>query len=217
MGTTPQQILANQRNAQFSTGPATPEGKVASSRNATKHGLTGAFRVLPHESQEDFDRLLASLRAEFQPSGEHEAFLVEQMAQSRWRLARAQRLEAAVMEQMEFNGGGAADPEKAIANYMLMGGDRPLSNAHRYVTAAERSYYKAHSELLRSQKLRNEAKPAAEPLDAEVLARVASAVIPSRHPAAASARSAAVRNEPNPPRPLPPEKRPSATGNLQLI
>src|SRR5438874_2144942 len=94
------QITANQQNANLSTGPKTLEGKGAAARNATKHGLSGAFTVLPHEDQDEFDILLACLRDEFKPAGEHERFLVEQMAQSRWRLARARRLENAMFEQM---------------------------------------------------------------------------------------------------------------------
>ena len=50
------QLLANQQNAALSTGPRTPDGKAASSPNATKHGLSSAFRVLAHEDQEEFDR-----------------------------------------------------------------------------------------------------------------------------------------------------------------
>jgi hypothetical protein len=49
------QFHANRRNAQASTGPRTPEGKAASSANATRHGLSAAFRVLPNENQEEFD------------------------------------------------------------------------------------------------------------------------------------------------------------------
>ena len=44
------QTLANQANAQFSTGPQTPEGKAAASRNAATHGLSNsAFTLLPTE------------------------------------------------------------------------------------------------------------------------------------------------------------------------
>src|SRR5436305_14849275 len=94
------QIIANQHNATHSTGPKTPEGKAAAARNATKHGLSGAFTVLPHEDQAEFNTLLASLREELKPTSEHQRFLVEEMAQSRWRLARARRLENAMFEQM---------------------------------------------------------------------------------------------------------------------
>jgi hypothetical protein len=112
------QITANQHNASLSTGPKTPEGKAAAARNATKHGLSGAFTVLPHEDQDEFDILLACLRDEFKPAGEHESFLVEQMAQSRWRLARAGRLETAMLDQM-LKGYTPADDDQRIAANLL--------------------------------------------------------------------------------------------------
>jgi hypothetical protein len=151
------QISANQQNATHSTGPKTPEGKAAAARNSTKHGLSGAFTVLPHEDQDEFDILLACLRDEFHPGNEHESFLVEQMAQSRWRLARARRLETAMFEQM-LNGHIPADDDQRIAAKLVSGGDRALAAIQRYASAAERSYYKAHAELLKSRQLQNEPK-----------------------------------------------------------
>jgi hypothetical protein len=38
-------------------GPRTPEGKAISSLNNLKHGLTGSFRILDNELQEEFDLL----------------------------------------------------------------------------------------------------------------------------------------------------------------
>ncbi len=152
------QITANQQNAVHSTGPKTPEGKAAAARNATKHGLSGAFSVLPHEDQDDFDILLACLRDEFQPATQHETFLVEQMAQSRWRLARARRLETALFDQM-LKGFIPEDDDQRIAAKLMSGGDRALATLQRYATAAERSYYKAHAELLKSRKAQDEPKP----------------------------------------------------------
>ena len=40
MPATEAQILANRKNAANSTGPKTPEGKLASRANAVSHGLT---------------------------------------------------------------------------------------------------------------------------------------------------------------------------------
>jgi hypothetical protein len=105
MPTNPQ-IHANRVNGQAGTGPRTPEGKAISSANATKHGLSAGLRVLPNENQQEFDELIAEYHRTFAPANVHEQFLVEEMAQSRWRLARIRRLEAALVEQMA----GAGDP-----------------------------------------------------------------------------------------------------------
>jgi hypothetical protein len=170
------QITANQNNAAHSTGPKTPEGKTAAARNSTKHGLSGAFTVLAHEDQDEFDLLLVCLRDDFQPANEHESFLVGQMAQSRWRLSRIQRLETALFDQMLAETPGE-DPDHRIAAKLLSGGDRALATLQRYAAAAERSYYKAHTELLKSRQLRNEAKTV-EDIDAAVIGRLVNAPPP---------------------------------------
>ena len=89
---TPKQLAANRRNAQRSTGPRTAKGKSQSRWNALKHGVL-AKAIIPqhlqvHESHEDFDRLLATLRHEFEPQSAIEEMLVESVAASYWRLAR---------------------------------------------------------------------------------------------------------------------------------
>ena len=178
------QISANQQNATLSTGPKTPEGKAAAARNSIKHGLSGTFTVLPNEDQEEFDILLACFRDEFRPANQHECFLIEQMAQSRWRLARARRLESAMFDRMVLGERSETDGDQQIAAKLLTGGDRALATIQRYAIAAERSYYKAHTELLRSRQMRNEAK-LVDDLDAAVIRRVITTPPP-------------VRNEPKP-------------------
>jgi hypothetical protein len=123
-----------------------------------------------------------------EPANQHECFLIEQMAQSRWRLARARRLETATFDQMLLGEMGDTDPDQQIAAKLLTGGDRALATIQRYATAAERSYYKAHTELLRSRQMRNEAK-LVDDLDAAVIGRIIKAPPP-------------VRNEPNSINPL---------------
>src|SRR5437588_9327033 len=75
------------------------------------------------------------------------------------------------------------DPDQQIAAKLMSGGDRALANIQRYAVAAERSYYKAHAELLKSRQLRNEAKTV-ETIDAAVVGRLINAPPPR------------VRNEP---------------------
>ena len=52
---TQDQIIANRRNAQKSTGPRTNKGKAIVSRNAVKHGLWARQALISSEKKADFD------------------------------------------------------------------------------------------------------------------------------------------------------------------
>jgi len=96
--TSPNQLAANRRNAQRSTGPRTPEGKSAMRYNALKHGILAQAVIPaalePYESRDDFDALITTLHLEFAPANAIEGLLVEQIATAYWRLARLYRAEA---------------------------------------------------------------------------------------------------------------------------
>jgi hypothetical protein len=130
---TESQIEANRENAKFSTGPKSEAGKAAAALNNTRHGLAGAFRVLPSESQSDFDELLVILRDEHQPATFTETTLVEGMAQHHWLRQRALHLESACYDPAS---GQIAD-QKQLA--LLL----------RYQTTHERAFHKALNDLLK--------------------------------------------------------------------
>jgi hypothetical protein len=92
---TNEQLAANQANAQLSTGPRTEEGKSHSSQNSLKHGVFAKTIVLPGESQEEFDALVAGLRKDHKPEGETECNLVRGLAEIQWRLNPLRHYEAA--------------------------------------------------------------------------------------------------------------------------
>jgi hypothetical protein len=97
------QIAANRRNAKRSTGPRTPAGKEITRLNAVRHGLTGTAQAfLPDEDPAAFDALRARLRTELGPESALEEGLVDQIASLLWRIARAERLEVAVLTQQVF-------------------------------------------------------------------------------------------------------------------
>jgi hypothetical protein len=91
------QLAANQANAQASTGPRTEEGKARSSQNAVKHGLysrRSMERLAGKENAEaraEYDAHLAGLQASWQPQGEQEETLVDNMADQGLRLADLRR------------------------------------------------------------------------------------------------------------------------------
>ena len=95
------QLFANRQNALKSTGPRTPEGKTASSRNALKHGLLAKEVVITDgegaEDQQAFDTLLSDFVQQFQPVGPVEELLVEKITVSYWRMRRAHRYEVGLL------------------------------------------------------------------------------------------------------------------------
>jgi hypothetical protein len=124
---------ANRANAQLSTGPRTPGGKLASSRNSTKHGLASGQLIIPGESPADFEALLEDLVADHRPATPTEDLLVREMAQSYWLAQRALRL------QNECFTAEGIDENR-------------LSLFLRYQTTHDRAFYKALNALLRLKK-----------------------------------------------------------------
>src|SRR6266851_1680995 len=83
-------IAANRSNARRSTGPRTPRGKAASSRNACKHGFRSS--VLPPPTPE-FTALLDAFRAEHHPATDAEESCVRSIALAVWHTRELDRLE----------------------------------------------------------------------------------------------------------------------------
>jgi hypothetical protein len=193
------QVLANQKNAALSTGPRTADGKAASARNATRHGLSSGFRVLAHEDQHEFDELLESLRAFHRPRDIHQDFLVLQMAQSRWLLARARRLQAVAYDLLA-GAEDPSDPETRIVQAMRDSYPDVVGRFERYAASAERSYYKAERELAAARQRQNEAEYEGR-LKARVVERMLNAPLPVPPAAAIRPHSGIQRNEANPARP----------------
>jgi hypothetical protein len=130
------QINANRENSTHSTGPQTEAGKAAVSQNRTTHGLNynaATFQVLPSENQFDYNALLQQLQEEHEPETPTESLLVISMAQHRWLLDRATRLQDTCF-----------DPETGqIAD------EKRFSLYQRYATTHERAFHKCLNDLLK--------------------------------------------------------------------
>ncbi len=124
----------NRQNAQLSTGPRTKTGKLASSRNAIKHGLASGQLLIPGEDPAAFDALLHDFLEEHQPATPTEQLLVKEMAQSHWFTQRALRLQNQCFTVDGVN-------EKQLALFL------------RYQTTHERAFYKALNTLLKLKKI----------------------------------------------------------------
>jgi hypothetical protein len=142
--------LANRQNSLHSTGPATVEGKAASSRNALRHGLTSRQIVLPGEDAAQYDELRQDLLAAYVPSNAAEALLVEELAAASWRLLRARRQETLILQKLAED---CTDCDTAFATAFV---EKPKEVARltRYITSIERAYYRALNKLEQIQKER---------------------------------------------------------------
>ncbi|MFN7935170.1 MAG: hypothetical protein U0R19_17700 [Bryobacteraceae bacterium] len=93
---------SSRRNGAASSGPKSREGRARSSQNATKHGLYSPRTVLANESQEAFDRLHQAYLYEWNPQGQSELDLVQDLTVYRWKLMRVRNLEDAAHDSEMF-------------------------------------------------------------------------------------------------------------------
>ncbi len=136
---------ANQRNAEKSTGPTTPEGKEAVKFNALKYGLHARSTILPYEDLAEFDALWEGFHKEWKPATRAEDHYFDQMFTSHWLIARLARGECRIYSE-----------EKLTIPQQL----ELLEQISRQRARLERSFTEALHELQRLQKERkaNESK-----------------------------------------------------------
>jgi hypothetical protein len=87
------QLAANRRNAQFSTGPKSPEGKERSSLNGFKHPELGLTALMVDEDREAQTAFVREYMADLDPRGAVEVQLARTLAMDNWRLNRIKAVE----------------------------------------------------------------------------------------------------------------------------
>ncbi|HEY4085130.1 MAG TPA: SEC-C domain-containing protein [Bryobacteraceae bacterium] len=138
------QLAANAANVQSSTGPATEQGKSASSQNALTTGLFTAGALIRPGEEPLYADLEESLQSELSPVTLMEESLVEEILGALWRLRRCRLAESSL---------AALDDDTA---------DRRQTSIDRARSQTSRLLYKATAELRRLQTerhMRNEILP----------------------------------------------------------
>ncbi len=155
----------NRANSQHSSGPVTPAGKAASSRNSFKHGLYSKALIYPGENPAELDAIKADLRADHQPANTTEEILVNEMAEHFWRVRRWREREARLMTV-------EATPAGVVAFTEML----PL--IQRLMSAAERGFHKSLATLRQLQKDRGFVPQLSENAAGEETAAVDSGFVP---------------------------------------
>jgi hypothetical protein len=158
-------IKANRENAKKSTGPRSPAGKAASSRNRLGHGLCTETNFLPSEDPAEFVSLYHDLRSRFRPVGDGEEKLVMRIAAAQWRLHRALPVETQIyLEQLEIVAAiNPTMPEEQLTQMrgpaFMMDCEKAQSfiKLSRYETALENSITRCLKQLKLYQDARAEA------------------------------------------------------------
>ncbi|HEY3455626.1 MAG TPA: hypothetical protein VGK64_13555 [Bryobacteraceae bacterium] len=157
-------LLANQANAQLSTGPRSEEGRAKSSLNAVKTALTGRTVLLPSDDTAEYERHLFAYAEEFAPVGLLETNLVQSIADTDWRLRRIPALESALfakgrIEFVElFNEQDLAARPHLIDAHTFITYEKQIRNLQLQEARLARRRDKEIAELRRLQNERTESR-----------------------------------------------------------
>jgi hypothetical protein len=97
---TPAQSAAARANGARSKGAVTPEGRARLGEAATRHNLTGVFRLLPGEDQLAFERLRRAWHARLLPIDQAEREAADGIVHHVWRRMRLDALEELLLSAL---------------------------------------------------------------------------------------------------------------------
>ena len=142
------QISAAIANAQHSTGPRTPEGKAASSRNSLKLGLFAQAEILPGEDPDALAQLALDFQETYQPEGAGETMLLNDLVRALWLERRYARIETEVIN-IRYAALSPEDRANALGAIFIQDaeGANVLQKIERRRAAARRQAERARKEL----------------------------------------------------------------------
>lgn len=152
----------NRANAQHSTGPRSIIGKQHSSLNAVTHGLTSQSPVLPAEDPDAFNSHVQAFFDEYKPKGPTEKQLVQDLADTSWRINRIPAVERDLLMLHTTAPAGSINVDipdlktcLAVEN-ALRRQERSLANLSMHGHRLSRQFHKTLDQLREIQAVRRE-------------------------------------------------------------
>jgi hypothetical protein len=148
----------NRANSQHSTGPRTEAGKQRSAQNALRHGLTARSAVTPSEDQAAYQLHLRQFLDEYKPATASETQMVQQLADTSWRINRIPMLEADILARLESSNSGSDSPNPSPEPpaFDIVDAHRLLANLTLNSTRLSRQFQKTLEQLREVQLDRRE-------------------------------------------------------------
>jgi hypothetical protein len=115
------QIEANKRNSLHSTGPQTSDGKERVAMNARKTGLHSTKHFLLRDDEAAFSVLRDDISQRWQPVGDTEIRIVEELTRNCWRLELLNRAEDARYAHLAARSAGERTYEFQVAGAVIGG------------------------------------------------------------------------------------------------
>jgi hypothetical protein len=158
----PAQYAANRLNSEKSTGPATPNGKVRSSLNALRHGLTARVVILPSEDMAAYNAFSKEIVDSLDARTPLERQFAQTVADNQWRINRIRSIEDGMLADAHFEGAGDFDAEHADIHSTLTNSrafrnrSREFANLSLYELRLNRAMLEALRQLKELQAARRE-------------------------------------------------------------
>ena len=160
--------------AKLSTGPRTDQGKAISSKNARKHGFSGAQIVIDDEDQAAYDAHLDAYHQTLEPTNQVEADTVRLAANAMWRIDRLTSIETGILElEMGLHAPHIDAKLQNMTTYHYMAisfmehtNDTNAADlCRRYLSSAQRDYQRALDLLFKLKEHRLPIAQIAQPED----------------------------------------------------
>src|SRR5579863_2975220 len=107
----PAQYAANKLNALLSPGPTSPQGRIRSSVNALRHGLTARVVVLPTEDMNAYKAFSKEIADSLDAQTPVERQFAQTVADNQWRINRIRSIEDGMLGMGHWEAAGNIDTD----------------------------------------------------------------------------------------------------------
>jgi hypothetical protein len=150
----PAQYAANRLNALHSPGPTSPAGRVRSSINALRHGLTARVVVLPTEDMAAYKAFSKEIAESLDAQTPLERQFAQTVADNQWRINRIRSIEDGMLGMGHYEAAGNFDADHPEIHAAMTAARAFRDNSQAFVNLSiyEQRLHRSLKEALRQLK-----------------------------------------------------------------
>jgi hypothetical protein len=150
----PAQYAANRLNALHSSGPTSPAGRVRSSINALRHGLTARVVVLPTEDMNAYKVFSKEIADSLDAQTPLERQFAQTVADNQWRINRIRSIEDGMLGMGHYEAAGNFDADHPEIHAAMTAARAFRDNSQAFVNLSiyEQRLHRSMKEALRQLK-----------------------------------------------------------------